>query len=279
MNNNDLNLLTNDLMTAFLDDSPSSIVGSICRKYRIEVGGKVFTIASNRVIDWLENKEYKLLSDYNRTKLTMQGLKNMEKLFDMQLGVNYSMSNGGMVMSKVLSDKIRDAEPRLWEEMVNNGQVKTLDQSSPYIMLERLLGVPFFDSLLSIVKLRILTLDDVEAASYLEIMVRGMYRANIFLDDDKFIYKLLDVCDDRAESIVEQLSSNFEMSNSVLFYVLDDLLTALGRPERHVMNGEAVMGVDDMVSLDRVWWGENYRPAIVADALRKADRNNRQGGG
>lgn len=273
-----MNLLTNDLMTAFLDNSPSSIVGSICLKYRIEVGGKVFNIASNRVIDWLENKEYTLLNDYNRNKLTMQGLMRMEQLFGMELGVNYSMSAGGMVIDENICEKIKLAVPEMWEEMLKNGQVKTLDQSSPYIMLERHLGVPFFNSLLSIVRLRILTLDDLDAASYLEIMVRGMYRANNFLDDQKFIYKLLDVCGDRAESIVEQLSSNFEISNSVLFSVLDDLLIAVGRPDRHIMNGEAVMGVDDMKALDRVWWGENYRPAILAEALRKAERNNREGG-
>lgn len=279
MNNIELNQLSNELMSAFLDDSPSSIVGGICENYRIEVGGKIFNIASNRVIEWLENKEYKLLTEYNRNKLTMRGLKNIEQLFDMELGVNYSMKDGGMVINQDICEKIKAAEPEMWSEMVEKGQVKTLDQDSPYIMLERLLGVPFFDSLLSIVKLRILTLDDIGAASYLEFMVRGMCRANSFLDDDHFIYRLLDNCGDRSDSIVEQLSSNFEISNSVLFNVLDDLLTAVGRPDRHVIDGQVVMGVDDMLALDRVWHGENYRPAIVADEMRKAQRNYRQGRG
>lgn len=121
--------------------------------------------------------------------------------------------------------------------------------------------------------------DDVDAASYLELLVSGMYRANNFLDDEKFIYKLLDMCGDRSESIVEQLSSNFEISSSVLFNVLDDLLIALGRPDRHLIEGEAMMGADDMKALDRVWWGEKYRPSIVAEEIRKAESKYRQGGG
>lgn len=113
-------------MTKFLDDSPSSEVGAICEKYRIDIGGKIFNIACDRVVEWLENREYKLLNEYNRNKLTQQGLKNMEELFDMQLGVNYSMSNGGMVINQDICEKIKLADPKLWDEMLNNGQIKTL---------------------------------------------------------------------------------------------------------------------------------------------------------
>lgn len=274
MNNNDLNRLTNDLITAFLDNSPSSEVGAICEKFGIKVGGKIFAIACERILEWLTNKEYELLSDYNRNKLTQQGLRRMVELFGLELGVNYSMSNNGMVIDKDICEKIKSADPKLWEEMEKNGQIKTLDQGSPYLMLEKHLGVPFFDSLLAIVKLRILTLGDVEAASYIEFMCDGMYRANNFLDEYKFIYRLLDVCGDRTDTIVKLLQSDYSMTNSVLFSVLDDLLIALGRPDRHVMNGEAVMGVEDMVALDKVWWGERYKPSIVAEALRKAERNH-----
>ncbi len=278
MNNNDLNRLTNELMTAFLDKLPSSEVGAICQKFGIEPGGKIFMKASDRVVAWMDNSEYELLSKTNRDKLTQQGLRNMEKQFGMVLGVNYSMTNDGMVLGQDISDKIKAAEPELWQGMESRGQVKTLNQD-PYQMLEKHLVVPFFDSLLAIAKLRILTLDDVDAASYIATMVSGMTQAQSWLDDYQFIHRVLGVCGDRTDAIVKLLKSDFDTRESELFHVLDDLLTALGRPDRHIIDGEVVMGVDDMVALDRVWHGERYRPAIIAEKMREAGRNHRRGKG
>jgi hypothetical protein len=279
MDTNDLNRLTNELMTAFLDKSPSSEVEVICQRFGIDVGGKIFIKAVDRVVAWMDNNDYELLSKTNRDKLTQQGLRNMEKQFGMVLGKNYSIaSDGGYIFSQEVTDKIKAAEPELWQGMVSKGQVKTLNQD-PYQMLEKHLGLPFFDSLLAIAKLRILTLDDVEAASYIATMVSGMTQAHSLLDDYQFIHRVIQVCGDRTDAIVKLLKSDFEISESELFHVLDDLLTALGRPERHIINSEVVMGVDDMVALDRVWHGEHYRPAIIADKMREAGRNHRRGKG
>jgi hypothetical protein len=50
---------------------------------------------------------------------------------------------------------------------------------------------------------------------------------------------------------------------------IDDLLTAAGRIDRkyHPETGEMLISKDDLITLDRVYRGENMRPAVLADIL------------
>ena len=84
MNNNDLNRLANNLLTAFLDKAPSSEIGAICAKFGIIPGSKIFHKATDRAIEWIEKGEFDLLDDSNRDKLTQQGLSNLSLFYHSQ---------------------------------------------------------------------------------------------------------------------------------------------------------------------------------------------------
>ena len=202
MNNDDLNGLTNALLTAFLDRAASSEVGAICAEFGVIPGSKIFHKAADRAIEWIDNGEYDLLDDSNRDKLTQQGLSNLAKQHGAVLGKDYSKTCDGYVFSSELMAKITaDMSPSDLEMLKSTGQIKTVSNDA-YAMLEKHLGVPFFDSLLGVIAIRFKVLSDTETDRYIGTLIEGMGFANPFLEDGLFFNKVFKLLGDRFESIM-----------------------------------------------------------------------------
>jgi hypothetical protein len=268
MNINDLNQLTNELLTAYLDRSPVPTLEDICKRFNIEFGGTIFFKAVNRGMEWLNTGEYDLLSESNRDKLIHQSLLDMEEEFGATLGVDYSKTTDGYILSSELSEKIQANRPDVWRKLEADENIKIISQD-PYQLLEQHLGVPFFESLLSIAKQRILTLNDNDAAYYIYVLLDGMILANPWLKNDSFITQLLKLSGIQLGFIAEYSESSTEIMRANTITVLDDLLTALGRTERTYYQGEIVLSEDDLRAIDKVWHGNICRPVELAEKLRK----------
>ncbi len=268
MNINDLNQLTNELLTAYIDKSPPSTILVICQEFNIEFGGDIFFKAVNRGMEWLDTGEYDLLSDRNRNKIIQQSLRDMEEEFGARLGVDYSKTTDGYILSSELSDKIRALKPDVWGKLEAGENIQMISQD-PYQMLEKHLGVPFFDSMLSISKQRILTFNDNEAAYYIYVLLDGMILANPWLRNDNFITQLLELSGIQLESVVEDSEYNVDKMQPITITVLDDILIALDRTERTYYQGKIVLTEDDLRAIDKVWHGNICRPVELAEKLRR----------
>ena len=266
MNNDDLNRLTNALLTAFLDKVPSSEVGAICAKFGIIPGSKIFHKATDRAIEWMDNGEFDLLDDSNRDKLTQQGLSNLTKQHGAVLGKDYSKTHDGYVFSNDLMNKISaDVSPHDLEMLKSKGQIKTVSNDA-YAMLDKHLGVPFFDSLLGVIAIRFKALTDAQTAHYIGYLFEGMTTANPFLEDGSFFGKVLKLLGHRTQSIVSAGNSLTDSDPDIACKVWCDLLIAMGVLDLKI-DDEGVFWISEanLRSLDKVWHGESMRPALIAD--------------
>ena len=273
MNNNDLNRLTNALLTAFLDKVPAVEVGAICVEYGITPASKIFKMATDRANEWMEKGEYDLLDAYNRDKLTQQGLSNLAKQHGAVLGKNYSKAYDGYFFSSELIAKITaDISSSDLEILKSKGQIKTVSNDA-YAMLDKHLGVSFFDSLLSTLTIRFKALSDTQTAEYIGTLFEGMTASNPFLEDGLFFKKIFKLLGDRTQSIVKAGNSLTDSDPDIACKVWCDLLTAMGVLDLKI-DDEGVFWISEanLKSLDKVWHGEAMRPALMADKLSGARR-------
>lgn len=268
MDNNDLNRLTNALLTAYLDKVPAMEVGAICAQFGITPGSKMFGMASDRAAQWMENGEYDLLNDHNRDKLTTQGWRDMAKRHGAVLGRDYSKVQDGYVLSKDLMSKITaDFSPDDLELLKRKGHIKDWS-NDPYALLDKHLGVPFFDSILSTLAIRFKALNDTQAAHYVGYLIEGMTAANPFLKDGLFFSKVFKLLGDRFPSIVSAGNLLTDSDPDIACKVWCDLLTAMEVLDLKI-DDDGVFWISEanLRSLDKVWHGEAMRPALMADKL------------
>jgi hypothetical protein len=79
---------------------------------------------------------------------------------------------------------------------------------------------------------------------------------------------------DRLDAVssasIDPPKSDNANDSPVALLAIDDLLTALGRTDRHYSaDGDMLMSKADLIALDKVWQGENMRFALLADILSK----------
>lgn len=272
MNNNDLNRLTNALLSAFLDKAPFIEVGAICAEYGTTPASKIFGMATDRACKWMENWEYDLLDHSNRDKIVQQGMANMAKQHGAVLGKDYSQAqDGGYLLTNDLMDKITAGmSPNDLQLMRSKGQIKAVS-NDPYAMLDKHLGVPFFDSLLATLAIRFKSLNDGEVSFYLGVLLDGMVAANPFLEDGKFFPKIFHLLGDRFQAVKNAQPPLNDTKQAVLVWC--DLLSAMGVLELDIdEDGVFWVSQANLRSLDRVWHGSAMRPAILADKLASAKR-------
>jgi len=273
MNNTDLNRLTNALLTAYLDKKSSDEVVAICTKFNIVIGSKIFRLATDRVERWIEEGEYDLMNDYNREKITQQGLQNLAKQHGAVLGKDYSKTEDGYIFSSDLITKIKAGMPPSdWETFESQGYIKTI-VSDPYALLDKHLGVPFFDSFLSIIAIRFKVLNETDTSHYLGTLLAGMENANSFLSDGLFFSKVFELLGEKTSSIVKAASLIEEPNSDISCLLWQDLLTAMGVENLNI-DDDSVFWISEanLRSLDRVWHGEKMRPAMLADKLTSRGR-------
>ena len=106
MNNDDLNRLSNELLTCYFDNADASEMGRIAQKYHVPVGGKIFNKAVERGISWLESGDSSQMNQTNKSKIFQQGIQNISTKFGATLGKDFSMSpDGGMFVKSELMNK------------------------------------------------------------------------------------------------------------------------------------------------------------------------------
>lgn len=276
MDNNQLNALCNDMLTAYLDQSDTNGFADVCLKYNLEVGSGIFHKAIDRVVSWVENGEYDLLTPENRTKQSRTVMNEIVKQHGGVWGKDISISaDGGFIMSNDLMAKVSaNVPPAEIEKMRAAGHLKSVSQD-PYELLEKQLDVPFFASLESIAKLRVQTMNDSRAGDYYSDLIWGLEMRHPWLESDHFFLNMaVKVFGDRLDAVTsasserENLDPETNLSTSLL--AIDDILTAVGRTDRHYSpDGEMLMTKDDLIALDKVWQGNKMRPALLADILTK----------
>jgi hypothetical protein len=127
-------------------------------------------------------------------------------------------------------------------------------------LLEKSLGVPFFDSLMACAKLRIQNLTDVFAAAYVLTLLMGIKNRHSWIGENTFTLTYCDICGSRLNRIrdaAKRLDDFFTVStntSTIRKYVIEDLLTASGRLEAayHPETDSQLLNHDDLLLLSQI---------------------------
>jgi hypothetical protein len=284
MNNNDLNRLSNDLLTAFFDKAEATELIKIADRYQIPITGKIFKKATERAIVWLEsgdNSVFDVLTPENRDRIVADGLQNISQKFGATLGKDFSKAaDGGLLITDELMSKIMaDMRPQELAKFKKAGYIKSVTQD-PFKMLDDSLGVPFFTKLEAISKLRLATLSDAEACEYVGMLGGGLQNKHNWISIEwcvHFCHKILGA--DRFKQVMNHPETDSDDSDEGIVgsLVFDDLLTALGREDRKLDEElGAVVSIDDLMALDKVFRGERFSCAELAEQLRRVQEKHRK---
>jgi hypothetical protein len=283
MDNNDLNAIANELLTAFFNKSDHTELIRIADRYQIPITGKIFKKATERAIGWLESGDttvFDVLTPENRDRIIASGLKNISEKFGATLGKDFSKVDDGLLITNELMSKIMaDMSPKERSEFQGKGFAKKVT-TDPFKMLEDSLGVPFFTSLEAIVKLRVQSLDDVRTAGYISFLAGGMQNKHSWISDEwmiRFFHRVLGA--DRFKAIMKlgDMPDDDKNRGDVGALVFDDLLTAMGRTDRRECPELGMtIGRADILALDKVFRGEKMSCAEMAELVRRAEDEHRR---
>jgi hypothetical protein len=151
-------------------------------------------------------------------------------------------------------------------------------------MLESSLGVPFFTKLEAVSKLRLATLNDGDANEYIGTLMGGMQNKHDWISIEwsvHFCHRILGA--ERFKRVMNHPQTEDD-DGSVGSHIFDDLLTALGRTERKYDDEMgALMSLDDIMALDKVFRGERFSLAELGEHVRRKEtefkRNKESGNG
>lgn len=285
MNNDDLNRLSNDLLTCYFENTGAIEMGKIAQKFRVPVGGKIFNKAIERGISWLEAHDTSQMNETNKSKIFQQGIQNISTKFGATLGKDFSMApDGGMFVKNELMNKIMaDLPPEALAEFKAMGYIKSVEQD-PFKMLEDSLGVLFFTKLEAVSKLRLATLNDKQACEYVGMLGGGLQNKHDWVSIEycvSFFHRTLGA--DRFKRVMshpgtDETDSDENDSEGIIgSLVFEDLLTALGRDSHCDDELGAVVSIDDLMALHKVFQGSRFTCAELAEGLRRVQDENRKG--
>jgi hypothetical protein len=279
MNNNDLNAISNELLTAFFNKSDHTELIRIADRYQIPITGKIFKKATERAIGWLESGDttvFDVLTPENRDRIIANGLKNISDKYGAVLGKDYSKVDDGILIGNdLLSRIVADMSPKERSEFQGKGFAKKVNQD-PFKMLEESLGVPFFTKLEAIGKLRASTLTDSESGFYIGVLADAIGRKHSWIPDDwgmKFAHSILGK--ERLMLVVKTDTDTIpgDRATDIKCFLFEDLLIALGDEdpvkEMEFSDGEVhpAMSLAQMRLLDKVIRFEEYSFAHIASEL------------
>jgi hypothetical protein len=271
MDNNQLTALANELLVCYWDNSPAEEMALICAKYGITPGSKIFSKATDMAEVMLSGTEegYGLLSPANRDRMLAKSIQQICAETGAELGKDISFADGGvLIRSDLLQPFLDDLSPERRAEFEAKGLVRT-QQQDPFAMLESSLGVPFFNSLEAIAKLRVATLDNAGATAYLGVMVDGMLNKHSWLTPQWAYAFSQRVLGDRLSQITDS-DGLVEDMGATSAHVFGDLLTALGRDVHEDPTHGPLIGREDLLALDKVFRGQGRSIAELAEVLRRA---------
>jgi hypothetical protein len=285
MNNDDLNRLSNELLTCYFDNADGDALLAIADRYRIPVHGKIFTKAAERAVSWLESGEsgdreaYELLNAENKSRMFQLGLKGISNKFGAVLGKDFSVADGGLLVKPELLEKmLADMTPESLAEFRKMGYIKSLEQN-PFKMLEDSLGVLFFTKLEAISKLRLATLNDAQACEYVGMLGGGLQNKHDWISIEycvHFFHRTLGA--DRFKRVMSHPGTDETDGDEGIIgsLVFEDLLTALGRDSHCDDELGAVVSIDDLMALHKVFQGSNFTCAELAEGLRRVQDEHRK---
>jgi hypothetical protein len=278
MNNNDLNAIANELLTAFFNKSDHTELIRIADRYQIPITGKIFKKATERAIGWLESGDttvFDVLTPENRDRIVASGLKNISEKFGATLGKDFSKVDDGLLITDELMSKIMaDMSPKERSEFQGKGFTKKVT-TDPFKMLEDSLGVPFFTKLEAIAKLRVSTLTDSESSFYIGVLTDAIGRKHSWIPDDwgmKFAHSILGSLRLKRVIKADMPDSTDDRATDIKCFLFEDLLIALGdddaMQEREFSDGvHKAISLPQMRLLDKVIRFEEYSFAHMASEL------------
>jgi hypothetical protein len=276
MNDEQFNEFCNDLLTACFEDPENSKFSLVCNKYSVDLGdarGKeIFQEAASRIDDWMNGKySFDQLTKANQDRIISIEIAGIVEKYRAIRGEDITQIKDGLLVSpKLLKEIASNLPPEIVEEMKSRGVIQTRPPNF-YDSLEEDLGIPFFDSIQAIAKLRILTLTDTQMTIYSSSLLGGIEKRHPWLESNNFAPRFIAViC---GERLYKKLSITktiiYESMETVSTMVADDLLTALGRFERtlHPLTGAMILSKDDVLALDKVHSLQTTRWIKIAEML------------
>jgi hypothetical protein len=273
MNNDDLTALANELLVCYWDKSPVEELARITAKYGTEIGSKVFHKAVDRVESILSGSGYHFLNEENHSRLLTKSIQAICQETGAELGRDISLVDGGVLIDNAIFQPfLDDLPPGQLEEMKAKGHIKEPVTQDPFKMLETSLGLPFFDSLEAIAKLRAATLDDASAAAYMGMLVDGMINKHSWLSPS-WAYSFSErVLGTERLAVIRDNSGTIQGIENTSAHVFGDLLTALGGNVYDHPEHGPLLGRDALLLLDKVFRGEERSLAELAEIARRASR-------
>ena len=148
--------------------------------------------------------------------------------------------------------------------------VASNNQSNAMFMLEKFLGVPFFENLGNIARQRLATMDDATSHIYGMWLMSGISRRHPELEDDFCFWFMSTVWGERLSVLASYSETQGTKFSGSL--VLKDLLMALGESNLSLMEDESMMSLEHLRLLDKVWTGENMRVSELIAILELYSR-------
>lgn len=271
MDKPEFNALINDILAAYLDKASTRELAGIIAKYGVFFGDDIFDQADAEIKkSILEGRSHHIFNEANRERLEWISITNLVQEYGAIPGKDISKYGDGVLISPELLDKIvADFPPGMIDKMRGQGTLQDSIQN-PYELLEKDLGVPFFDSIEALAKLRIETMTNAYAIHYLNILIRALSDRHPWLMSDGFPYRfMVSVCGERLKELVNEasvLTADFD-PGSFSMMALEDVFTALGKPGRTYdpETEDMIIRRTDMLALDKVWLTEDMRWAGIAE--------------
>ncbi len=131
------------------------------------------------------------------------------------------------------------------------------NQSNTMSMLEKFLGVPFFENLGNLARQRLATMNDATSHIYGLWLMSGISRRHPEIENDFCFWFMSNVWGERLSALASYSSvQGTEFDASVVF---QDLLMALGENNLSMLDDKSMMSLEHLRLLDKVWTGENMR--------------------
>jgi hypothetical protein len=276
MNDEKFNEFCNDLLTAYFENPENSDFVLVCNKYSIDLGDalgeEIFQRAAAQIEKWMNgNYSFDQLTKANQDRIIKIEIAEIVKKYSAIRGEDIIQIKDGLVVSPKLLKEISDnLSPEVVGEMKSQGMIQTRTPNF-YDSLEKDLGIPFFDSIQAIAKLRILTLNDTQMIIYSSSLLGGIEKRHPWLEKNSFAPKFTTlICGERLyRDFLITKAMIYESIEDVSMMVTDDLLTALGRFERiiHPLTGGMILSRDDVLALDKVHSLTTARWMKIAEIL------------
>ncbi|MHC5862596.1 hypothetical protein [Nostoc sp.] len=142
-------------------------------------------------------------------------------------------------------------------KQLENSQISVVAHALPEAMqmLEKALGVRFFENLERVAAKRLATMDDATASIYGLWLMQGISGRHPLLEKDFCEWFMIEICGERLSALASAEIQGLEFNGLVVF---EDLLMALGKTNVSIMK-ESDLTLENLRLLDKVWTGENMR--------------------